>query len=74
MTFTAILAVLGGFITREIIQYIGGLISAYLKKAEATSESDAAIDQHAKDVTKEMETTNDPSKMDKADSDLLSGR
>ncbi len=73
---SAVLAGLVGLIAREIIQYLGGLISNYIKKIKKNAEdaaSDKAIDQHAADVTKEMGDVHDPAKMDKADSDLLSG-
>jgi len=71
---SAILAGLAGLIAREIIQSVGGLISSFIKKNAEDVASDKAIDQHAKDTTQEMESTHDPTKLDKADGDILSGR
>lgn len=67
---SAIVAGIVGMVARELIQFGFGLVKKYL----AQRESDSKIDQHAKDVSKEMENTHDPTKMDSADSDILSGR
>ncbi len=63
-----------GWFAGIILNFFWGKAVAEVKKIETTATSDAAIDAHAKEVTQEMENTHDPTKMDQADGDLLSGR
>ncbi len=71
---TAILTGIAGVFAREIIQYLGALFQKFVQKNAEIAASDAKIDQHAKDVTQEMENSHDPKQMDQADSDILSGK